>query len=88
MCLGIPGKITELYEENGLKMGKVDFGGVVKNVCLEYIPECVLGDYTVVHVGFGISRLDEKEAQETLSYLREIGALDDELGGEDTEPPE
>jgi hydrogenase expression/formation protein HypC len=85
MCLGIPGKITELYDENGLKMGKVDFGGVVKNVCLEYIPDCKPGDYTVVHVGFGISKLNEEEAMETLSYLRQIGALGEELGGEDVE---
>ncbi len=85
MCLGIPGKITETFEENGLKMGKVDFGGVVKNVCLEYIPDCNVGDYTVVHVGFGISKLNEEEAMETLSYLKQIGALGEELGGEDVE---
>jgi len=85
MCLGIPGKITDTYEENGLKMGKVDFGGVVKSVCLEYIPDCEVGDYTVVHVGFGISKLNEEEAMETLSYLKQIGALDEELGGEDVE---
>jgi hydrogenase expression/formation protein HypC len=85
MCLGIPGKITETYEENGLKMGKVDFGGVVKNVCLEYIPDSKIGDYTVVHVGFGISKLNEEEAMETLSYLKQIGALGEELGGEDVD---
>lgn len=85
MCLGVPGKIIEIYEENGLKMGKVDFGGVVKNVCLEYIPDCAIGDYTVVHVGFGISKLNEAEAMETLSYLKQIGAFGDELGGENVE---
>ncbi len=85
MCLGIPGKITEIYEESGLKMGKVDFGGVIKNVCLEYLPDIRVGEYTVVHVGFGISRLDEKEAQETLSYLNQIGAIENELGGGDAD---
>ncbi|MBI5081903.1 MAG: HypC/HybG/HupF family hydrogenase formation chaperone [Chloroflexi bacterium] len=60
MCLGIPGKVTELYEANGMKMGKVDFGGVVKEACLEYLPEIEVGDYTIVHVGFGISQLDEE----------------------------
>ncbi len=85
MCLGIPGKITETFEENGLKMGKVDFCGVVKTVCLDYIPDCKVGDYTVVHVGFGISKLNEEEAMEKLSYLKQIGAVDDELGGEDVD---
>jgi len=85
MCLGIPGKITEIFEENGMKMGKVDFGGVAKSVCLDFIPDCQIGDYTVVHVGFGISKLNEEEAMETLSYLRQIGAVDDELGGEDVD---
>lgn len=80
MCLGIPGKIIEIFEENGLKMGKVDFGGVIKTVCLEYIPDAQVGDYTVVHVGFGISKLNEQEAQEMLYYLERIGFLNNELG--------
>lgn len=81
MCLGIPGKITEIYEANGLKMGKVDFGGVVRETCLAYVPEAKVGDYTVVHVGFALNLLDEKEALETLALLKEIGELDQELGG-------
>jgi hydrogenase expression/formation protein HypC len=85
MCLGIPGKVTEMYEENGLKMGKVDFGGIIKNVCLEYLTDIAVGDYTVVHVGFGISKLNEVEALETLSYLKETGLMDEELGGEQSE---
>ncbi|MBI5349874.1 MAG: HypC/HybG/HupF family hydrogenase formation chaperone [Chloroflexi bacterium] len=79
MCLGIPGKVTELYEANGMKMGKVDFGGVVKEACLEYLPEIEVGDYTIVHVGFGISQLDEEEAHETLKLLRELDMIANEL---------
>lgn len=80
MCLGVPGKITEIYEANGLKMGKVDFGGVVRETCLAYVPEAKVGDYTVVHVGFALNLLDEEEALETLALLNEIGELDQELG--------
>ncbi len=80
MCLGVPGKIIEIFEENGLKMGKVDFGGVTKTVCLEYIPDANVGDYTVVHVGFAISKLNEQEAKEMLNYLEQIGFLKNELG--------
>jgi len=76
MCLGIPGLVTELYESNGMKMGKVDFGGVVKEACMEYLPEIKVGDYTIIHVGFGISILNEQEAMETMDMLRQI----DELG--------
>ncbi|MBI5053998.1 MAG: HypC/HybG/HupF family hydrogenase formation chaperone [Chloroflexi bacterium] len=79
MCLGIPGKVTELYEANGMKMGKVEFGGVVKEACLEYLPEIEVGDYTIVHVGFGISQLDEEEAHETLKLLRELDMIANEL---------
>lgn len=79
MCLGIPGKVTELYEANGMKMGKVDFGGVVKEACLEYLPEIRIGDYTIIHVGFGISQLDEEDARQTLALLREMDMLAGEL---------
>jgi hydrogenase expression/formation protein HypC len=75
MCLGIPAKVIELYETNGLKMAKVDFGGVIKEACMEYLPEIKLGDYTIVHVGFGLSILDEQEAMETMDLLRQIDAL-------------
>ncbi|NLF79097.1 MAG: HypC/HybG/HupF family hydrogenase formation chaperone [Chloroflexi bacterium] len=80
MCLGIPGKIVELYESGGLKMGKVDFGGVVRETCLAYVPEAQLGDYTIVHVGFALNLIDEAEARKTLELLDEIGLLDEELG--------
>ncbi len=79
MCLGIPGKVTEIYQSNGMKMGKVDFGGVVKEACLEYLPEIEVGDYTIIHVGFGISRLNEEEAQQTLAILKEMDLLASEL---------
>ena len=78
MCLAIPAKVIELYETNGLKMAKVDFGGVIKEACMEYLPEIKLGDYTIVHVGFGLSILDEQEALETLELLKQIDTLGEE----------
>lgn len=80
MCLGVPGRIIEIYEAEGLKMGKVDFGGVTREACLAYIPEAQIGDFTVVHVGFAISLLSESEAEATLEMLREIMNLEEELG--------
>ncbi len=73
MCLGVPGKIIETFTSStGMKMGRVSFSGVVQDVCLEYEPDAEIGDYVIVHVGFAISRLDEKEAMELLEYLVEI----------------
>lgn len=80
MCLGIPGRVQEIYEANGARMGKVNFGGIVKEVCLAYLPEIEVGDYAIVHVGFAITRIDEASAQETLRLFEEIGALGEELG--------
>lgn len=82
MCLGVPGKIVEIYEQGGLLMGKIDFGGVAREVCLAYVPEAKIGDYTVVHVGFALNLLDEAEAQETLALLKEIGAFEEGFGAE------
>lgn len=82
MCLGVPGKIVEIYETNGIRMGKADFGGLAKEVCLAYVPEVMLGDYTIVHVGFAITKLDEQSAQETLTLIRQIRSLEEELGEE------
>ncbi len=79
MCLGIPGQVKEIYEMNGIRMGKVDFSGIVKDVCLAYLPDIDVGDYTIVHVGFAITRLDEQSALETLALFRSIGLLDEEL---------
>ncbi len=69
MCLGVPGKVIEIYERDGMKMGKVDFGGVMRETCLAYVPEIEIGDYTLIHVGFAISQISEEEAQETLKLL-------------------
>lgn len=82
MCLGIPGKVIEIYETSGLKMGKVDFGGVVKEVCLAYVPDIMVGEYTIIHVGFAISRINEEEAQATLELLRQMDALADAAADE------
>ncbi len=82
MCLGVPGKVIEIYETNGLKMGKIDFGGVVREACLAYVPEIEVGEYTVIHVGFAISQLSEEEAQATLEILHEIADLEEEIGPE------
>jgi len=80
MCLAIPGKIVEIYEAGGLKMGKVDFNGIKREACLEYVPEARIGDYTVIHVGFAISLLSEKEARESLELLQDITSFEDEMG--------
>ena len=79
MCLGIPGKVVEVYREHDLLMGKVDFGGVLKRVCLEYIPEVAVGEYALVHVGFALTRLDEAEAERVFALLKEAGELASEL---------
>ncbi len=77
MCLAVPGKIVEIYETNGLLMGKIDFGGVVREVCLTFVPEAKVGDYTIIHVGFALNLIDEKEALETLTLLDEISNQDE-----------
>jgi len=72
MCLAIPGKVTEVFEENGLKMGNVDFSGTLTKVCLEYVPEIKVGDYTVVHAGFAISIIDEEEAMKSFEAWQQV----------------
>jgi hydrogenase expression/formation protein HypC len=79
MCLGIPGKVLEIYDTNNMKMGKVDFGGVVKEACLEYLPEIKVGSYVIVHVGFALSEVDEEEAHKTIEMIREIEMQADDL---------
>jgi len=76
MCLAVPGKITEIYQANDLLMGKIDFGGVVREACLAYVPEAKIGDYTIIHVGFALNLIDEKEALETIALLEEISNQD------------
>jgi hydrogenase expression/formation protein HypC len=80
MCLGVPGKIIDKYEKDGLQMARVDFGGVFREACLTYVPEAQVGEYCIIHVGFAISILSESEAQETLELLNQIGGLEEELG--------
>jgi hydrogenase expression/formation protein HypC len=74
MCLGIPGRIVQIVDEQGLRMGDIDFGGVVRRVCLAYVPEAAIGDYAVIHAGFAISRIDAAEAQCTLELVAELDA--------------
>jgi hydrogenase expression/formation protein HypC len=94
MCLGIPGRVLEVFEQDSLPMGKIEFGGIVKEACLAYTPEAEVGDYVLIHVGFAISRIDEEEANEIFQYLDEIQAagmdeevaeLNPEAGGPSTE---
>ena len=79
MCLAVPGKVIEVEDRDDTRMAKVDFGGVVKDVCLAYLPDITVGDYTIVHVGFAIQKLDEASALETLELFKSVGLLDDEL---------
>jgi len=76
MCLGVPGKVLEVTPNaTGMTMGRVSFGGIVKEVCLAYTPDVAVGDYVVVHVGFAISQIDEAEANKVFEYLEEMGEL-------------
>lgn len=79
MCLAIPGKILSFEEIGGIRTGRVEFGGIVCQANLDFVPEAGVGDYVLVHVGFAISRLDEAEAQRTYALLEKLGALSDEL---------
>ena len=79
MCLAIPGRVEEISMDNGLRIGRVNFGGVVKRVCMDYVPEVQVGDYTIVHVGFALSKIDEETAEQTLAEFRAMGILDEEL---------
>lgn len=78
MCLAVPGRIVETYTSDGLRMAKIDFGGVVREACLDYVPEAKAGDYVIVHVGFAISLLDEKEAQERLDLFRALAEAEEQ----------
>ena len=82
MCLGVPGRIEQIHDDQGTTMATVDFGGIRKDVCLACLPEAEVGDYTLVHVGFAITRIDEESALETLELIRSIGNLAEELGEE------
>ena len=82
MCLAVPGKIVEINEIDGLQMARVDFGGVFREACLDYVPEAKVGDYCVIHVGFAISLFSEDDAMETLELLKQISSIEDEIGPE------
>jgi hydrogenase expression/formation protein HypC len=82
MCLSVPGKVLEIIDEEGIKMGKVDFAGITKRICLQYLPDIEVGDYALVHVGFAIARVDEEEAAKTLQLLREMEQVQDNLRGD------
>jgi hydrogenase expression/formation protein HypC len=75
--------VEEIFSEGELRMGRVNFGGIVKRVCLDYVPEVVVGDYTIVHVGFALSKIDQEEAEKTLALFAEMGVLEDELADGD-----
>jgi hydrogenase expression/formation protein HypC len=77
MCLGIPGRVIKTFREHEVLMGKVDFSGVVKQVCLEHVPEVKIGEYVLVHVGFALSHIDEKEAQVVFDFLKDMNQLDE-----------
>ena len=86
MCLAVPGKITSISGDEPLsRMGKIDFGGILKEASLAYVPEARVGDYVIVHVGFAISRVDEEEAKQVFEYLRQIDELN-ELAEEGADP--
>ncbi|MFY9916102.1 MAG: HypC/HybG/HupF family hydrogenase formation chaperone [Nocardioidaceae bacterium] len=80
MCLAVPGQVMSVEERDGTLMADVDFGGIRKDVCLQYIPDASVGEYVVVHVGFAIQRLDEKSANETLANFERMGILEEEFG--------
>ena len=82
MCLAIPGKITETYDRDGVRMARVDFSGLSREACLAYVPEASAGQYVMVHVGFAISAVDEEEAKRTyqlLEQLNQLGEIQDEI---------
>jgi hydrogenase expression/formation protein HypC len=88
MCLAVPGQVREIYEERGTRMGRVDFGGIVKEVCLAYLPEIAVKDYVIMHVGFAISRVDEEAALASIKTFRDLGLYEEEFGEAGTEVPE
>jgi hydrogenase expression/formation protein HypC len=87
MCLAIPGKISALHDNLGVPMAKVDFGGMIREACLSYVPEALVGDYVLVHVGFAISKIDEEEAARTFQYLAEMDQLNEFHDGDGDQYP-
>ena len=87
MCLGIPGRVVTIFREHDLLMGKIDFGGVLKQACLETLPSIVVGDYVLIHVGFALAKIDEAEARQIFAFLEGMNELD-EIQGPNDEPAE
>jgi len=79
MCLGVPGKILDIYTSGTLQMAKIDFGGVVREACVEAVPEAKVGDWTIIHAGFALNLMSEEEAAETLDVLRQLALIDEEI---------
>lgn len=88
MCLAIPGKILDISQQNAVRTGRVEFGGIVSQVCLDFVPEAQKGDYVIVHVGFAISKVDREEAERTYHALEAMGLLEGELPPSVQEPVE
>jgi len=93
MCLAIPGKVVDAFDQNGMRMAKVQFGGIIREACLEYVPDTKVGEYVLVHVGFAISKVHEEEAARTYQLLEEMDQLTElmapvvnERGGEEEGP--
>lgn len=82
MCLAIPGKILTAENHDGIRIGRVQFGGITRETCLDFVPEAEVGDYVIVHVGFAISRVDPEEAEKSYQLLESMGLLQEELGPE------
>jgi hydrogenase expression/formation protein HypC len=80
MCLAVPGRVTQIGDRDGTRTAVVDFGGVVKDVCADFVPDVRVGEYVIVHVGFALQRLDEESARRTLALLDKRGSLDEEFG--------
>ena len=78
MCLGVPGRIVEIWDEGGARYAHADFVGETRKICLSYLPDLQVGDYTIVHAGFALNRLDETEAAKTIAMMREVGLLPQE----------
>ena len=86
MCLAIPGKVAQIDLNDGIRTGRIQFGGITRQACLDFVPEAKEGDYVIVHVGFAISVVDKDEAERTYALLESMGVLEDELGPETNDP--
>ncbi len=82
MCLAIPGKIISSQMDNGIRVGRVQFGGITRETCLDFVPEASVGDYVIVHVGFAISLVDSEEAARSYQLLESMGLLKEELASD------